>query len=375
MVTEANAGTYTVVNTHDNGCTSTASVTAVVNTLPVVSISGNTDICENDSLTLSASNGIAWNWTGPSGFITTMNSFTIVNATPADAGMYTVEVTDAQGCLGDTAVNVTVNLRQVFYADKDDDGYGDSSDSIMLCSPSGFYVTTLAGDCNDDPLNGGSLVHPGMVEICGNHIDDDCNGIVDEGCDGVLEIKVFSEGYYEGLNKMRAVLDPLTYPNLCDTLVVELHSDTYPYSAQYSVSGIIDVYGHGTYSVPFAAINQSFYLVLRHRNALETWSLQPVVVIDSSFYDFTNPISKAFGNNLADLSDGSYAMISGDVTGQNNIQDGLIDYLDYDAVKSAIMNFLTGYHPFDLNGDHMAESTDFSLIENNISLFVIVARP
>jgi hypothetical protein len=33
-------------------------------------------------------------------------------------------------------------------------------------------------DCNaDDPS-----VHSGAPEICGNQIDDNCNGVVDEGC-------------------------------------------------------------------------------------------------------------------------------------------------------------------------------------------------
>jgi hypothetical protein len=33
-------------------------------------------------------------------------------------------------------------------------------------------------ECDD----GSATVHPGAQEICGNGIDDDCNGFVDDGC-------------------------------------------------------------------------------------------------------------------------------------------------------------------------------------------------
>ncbi|HVV53518.1 MAG TPA: CotH kinase family protein [Polyangia bacterium] len=35
-------------------------------------------------------------------------------------------------------------------------------------------------DCDD----GNAAVHPGAPEICGNHVDDNCNGVVDENCPG-----------------------------------------------------------------------------------------------------------------------------------------------------------------------------------------------
>lgn len=40
--------------------------------------------------------------------------------------------------------------------------------------------TTCAGDCNDANAN----VHPGHAEVCGNSLDDDCDGTVNEGCGG-----------------------------------------------------------------------------------------------------------------------------------------------------------------------------------------------
>ena len=35
-------------------------------------------------------------------------------------------------------------------------------------------------ECDD----GNAAVHPGAAEICGNGIDDNCNGQIDEGCAG-----------------------------------------------------------------------------------------------------------------------------------------------------------------------------------------------
>jgi len=62
-------------------------------------------------------------------------------------------------------------LLVTMYADDDGDGYGDDDDVIMGCD--GEEGTAMeAGDCNDlDPD-----VHPGAYEVCGDGIDNDCDG-------------------------------------------------------------------------------------------------------------------------------------------------------------------------------------------------------
>ena len=70
--------------------------------------------------------------------------------------------TDAVGC-------------SLFYADEDGDAWGVGL-GVCACAPYGIYTATLNVDCND--LN--SKVFPGNNEICGNGIDDNCNGKQDE---------------------------------------------------------------------------------------------------------------------------------------------------------------------------------------------------
>ncbi len=64
---------------------------------------------------------------------------------------------------------------QAWYADADEDGWGDAARRTLGCiQPSGWV--SQAGDCDDaDPAR-----HPGAEERC-NGLDDDCNGRVDDG--------------------------------------------------------------------------------------------------------------------------------------------------------------------------------------------------
>ncbi|NCU05212.1 MAG: T9SS type A sorting domain-containing protein [Chitinophagaceae bacterium] len=102
---------------------------------------------------------------------------------------YVIKTNEVEGDCNDA--DDSVFETQTYYKDEDADGYGNPAKPITVCSsaaPAG-YVNNSA-DCNDR----NPAVNPGAVEVCGNKIDDNCNGVVDEvvcsPCANVTELTV-----------------------------------------------------------------------------------------------------------------------------------------------------------------------------------------
>ena len=91
------AGTYSVIATGANGCTSSASLTVAQYSAPEVSITGNTTVCEGSSTTITANGGVSYQWsTGETGASISVNAF----------GIYSVTATGNGGCTA--TANATV---------------------------------------------------------------------------------------------------------------------------------------------------------------------------------------------------------------------------------------------------------------------------
>lgn len=79
---------------------------------------------------------------------------------------------DCDGLLDQSDPNVS-NL-PTWFADLDNDGYGNPFNSIQACQQPANFVSDNT-DCDD----GNSLINPGITETC-NGIDDNCNGLIDQ---------------------------------------------------------------------------------------------------------------------------------------------------------------------------------------------------
>ena len=93
-----------------------------------------------------------------------------------------------------------------FYRDNDNDGYGNSDQSIDACEqPLGYAIN--AGDCDDTNPN----VNPQSIELCDN-IDNNCDGDIDNGAQTTTYYRDNdNDGYGNSVQSIDACEQPLGY--------------------------------------------------------------------------------------------------------------------------------------------------------------------
>ncbi len=107
-----NAGTYQVLVTNDNGCTAIATATVIVNELPKPTAYNNGPVCVGTPIILTTNAGFTkYAWAASNGFTASTTVATIPNAVTSNAGIYTVTVTNAKGCIATATTNVEINTK------------------------------------------------------------------------------------------------------------------------------------------------------------------------------------------------------------------------------------------------------------------------
>ncbi|MBK9332751.1 MAG: hypothetical protein IPM96_10210 [Ignavibacteria bacterium] len=160
--------------------------------------------------------------------------------------------------------------------------------------------------------------------------------------------------------------------NIRDTVTVYLRNSTTPFAKIDSAKSVLDSVTLKCAPLFTNAPNGTYYLHIKHRNALETWSKsggESYSKGSTLVYDFTSAQSQTYGNNSI-LKGTKYSVYSGDVD-----QDGTIDISDGSLIDNDAFNFASGYLPTDVNGDGLIDLSDGVYTDNNGANFVSKITP
>jgi hypothetical protein len=276
----------------------------------------------------------------------------IVRSIPASAGSVTGPVAFVQGTSG-----VTYSVGDISGATSYDWSYTGTGVTI---NGSGSNVTL---DFSLD-ATAGQLKVRGQ-NACGYGTGSKLDLIQDTK---ILNLKVFLEGFYKGSGgqvKVQGCTDgensfDMFSGTISDTLTVQLAQITEPYLIKYTLHGA-PLHTDGTItvnSIP-STLSENYYIIIKHRNHIETWS-QIVSLAGSVInYDFTDAVSKAWGNNLI-RNGSSYLIYSGDSNGDQYV-DGFDLALTFNLNKQGKF----GYQVSDVNGDGFVDAFDLAKVFNN----------
>jgi hypothetical protein len=155
-----------------------------------------------------------------------------------------------------------------------------------------------------------------------------------------------------------------------DTVTVELRNSSSPFDQIESKKGILNSAGNGLFNFSNAVNGTSYYVVIKHKNTVETWSALPVTFNSGAVsYDFTSAQTQAYGSNMI-LLGSKWCVFNGDEN-----QDGSVDGTDLGDVDNDNNAFVTGYTATDLNGDDVVDGTDLGLVDNNNNAFIAKVVP
>lgn len=237
--------------------------------------------------------------------------------------------------------------------------------------PATLLATTTDTSVVTGPLNQGLTYYWQVVATnsIGSSTGCNVNAFATVPLDYGMRVKVFLEGFYnKATGKMSIALNPAD--TLTDSITVSL---AHPTTKQitYTSKGTLSENGIGTVSFPQPALGQNWYVVVNHRNSLQTWSLTTFGYNDpDTIYDFSNSASKAFGNNQIQVNTGVFAIHGGDIN-----QDGFLNQLDFAAEEPLVGAVMLGYLPQDINGDGIIESADYSYVETKSKTALSILHP
>jgi hypothetical protein len=270
-----------------------------------------------------------------------------IYARPSATGLVSATVTNANSCstAGSTTVTVTPSTS--------------NTTTVTAC---GSYLWSV---------NGVTYTTSGTRTVVTGCHTEILNLTI--SCSSVVTVTANIEGFYDTTtHAMRPVLANQGVGSSStdvDSITVELHDAT---TLATTVGTTTMLQTNGTAVATFSsAPSGSFYVVVKHRNSMETWSATPITVgATPATYNFAGSASSAYGGNMKMLESGVYGLYSGDIN-----QDGFIEIQDYSPLDNDSANVLEGYNTTDLNGDGFVEIQDYPFLDDNSAAVIELLRP
>ena len=265
----------------------------------------------------------------------------------------------------------TFNSGNVFTAQLSNSSGSFSSPTVI-----GTLTATVAGIINvtipaNTPAGAGYRIRVVSSNPVTNSVDNGSNITINS----ILNLKFFTQGYYINGGTLKKVLhneavDTNAASTNVDTVIVELHNATSPYAVVELYKGVLQT--NGTLVCPYSCnvTGHSYYIAVRHRNSIQTWSAAPVAFTATTSYDFTTSQTQAYGNNMIQMQPGKWAFYTGDIN-----QDENVDLQDFPPLDYGIVHGLSGYYATDLNGDGNVDLQDFPLFLANNLLGIFSQHP
>lgn len=155
-----------------------------------------------------------------------------------------------------------------------------------------------------------------------------------------------------------------------DSIEIIIRNIFPPYDLVYSKKTLLDQL------TLTARINRMFepgtyYLVVKSRNSLETWSKPGGENFSNTefSYDFTPSSSQAYGSNML-FKNGKYCLYSGNVNGDN-----IIDAEDLLMMDNEVYNYASGNSVANVNGDAIVDIDDMAICDYNARELRVTAWP
>ncbi|MBU0489166.1 MAG: hypothetical protein KKD31_14565, partial [Bacteroidetes bacterium] len=123
---------YSVTVSTSGGCSDTETITVTVNANPSATISGNDTICNGQSTTLTASGGTSYLWSGG-------QTTALINVSPSNTTIYTVTVSEVNGCSDTESYSVIVNANPVAVI-SGDNSLCDGDSTVLTASGGTVFI-------------------------------------------------------------------------------------------------------------------------------------------------------------------------------------------------------------------------------------------